>query len=150
NVLLNVVSASNAEDPAVLWGFIRNYAPETSPETHPDLDRMVAYAVNYFHDFIKPSKAFRPATETEAVALRDLSDRLAALEPHADAEAIQTVVYEVGKAHPFATLRDWFRALYEVLLGQSQGPRFGSFVALYGNEQTRALIARALDGKLAA
>ena len=150
NVLLNVVSASNAEDPTVLWGFIRNYAPDASPQTHPDLDRMVGYAVNYFHDFVKPSKAFRTATETEAAALRDLADRLATLDAHADAETIQNMVYEVGKAHPFASLRDWFRALYEVLLGQSQGPRFGSFVALYGNQETRALIARALEGKLAA
>jgi lysyl-tRNA synthetase class 1 len=111
---------------------------------------MVGYAVNYFHDFVKPSKAFRTATETEAAALRDLADRLAALDAHADAETIQNMVYEVGKAHPFDNLRDWFRALYEVLLGQSQGPRFGSFVALYGNQETRALIARALEGKLAA
>jgi lysyl-tRNA synthetase class 1 len=111
---------------------------------------MVGYAVNYFHDFVKPSKAFRAATDTESAALRDLSERLAALPANADAEAIQNMVYEVGKAHPFDNLRDWFRALYEVLLGQSQGPRFGSFVALYGNAETRALIGRALEGKLAA
>ena len=149
-VLLNLVSASNSEDPEVLWGFIKRYAPDTSPESHPVLNNLVGYAVNYFHDFVKPTKAFRQPTEVEAAALRDLADQLGDLDPKADAEAIQTVVYEVGKAHPFENLRDWFRALYEVLLGQSQGPRFGSFVALYGIAETRELIAQGLEGKLAA
>lgn len=149
-VLLNLVSASNSQDPEALWGFIRRYAPDTSPETHPVLNNMVGYAVNYFHDFVRPSKAFRPPTEMEAAALRDLAGQLGGLDPKADAEAIQTIVYGIGKAHPFENLRDWFRALYEVLLGQSQGPRFGSFVALYGIAETRELIARGLEGKLAA
>ena len=150
NVLLNLVSASHSEDPQVLWGFIGRYAPGTSPETHPELDKLVGYAVNYFHDFVAPNKTFRVATELEEAALRDLTDRLGGLEAGADAQTIQTVVYEVGKAHDFENLRDWFRALYEVLLGESQGPRFGSFAALYGIDETRDLIGRALDGKLAA
>ncbi len=150
NVLLNLVSASNAHDPAVLWGFITRYAPGTSPETHPDLDRMVGYAVNYFEDFVAPTKQFRAADAREEAALRDLEERLGGLAADADAETIQTAVYEVGKAHEFENLRDWFRALYEVLLGQSQGPRFGSFAALYGVDETRALISRALAGELAA
>jgi len=149
-LLLNLVSASHSEDAEVLWGFIRRYAPDATPENHAELDRLVGYAINYFHDFVAPAKTYRAATPLERVALEDLSDRLAALEGSTDAEAIQTVVYDVGKAHDFENLRDWFRALYEVLLGQSQGPRFGSFVALYGVAETRALIAQGLAGELAA
>jgi len=148
SMLLNLVSASNSEDRDVLWGFIRGYAPDCSPETHPELDRLVGYAIHYFHDFVAPGKTYRAPTQTEREALEDLSARLAALPEGADGEAIQNIVYDVGKSHDFGNLRDWFRALYEVLLGQSQGPRFGSFVALYGVDQTRALIARGLDGSL--
>ena len=72
---------------------------------------------------------------------------LSALPAGADAEAIQYEVYEVGKRHGFAALRDWFRALYELLLGQSAGPRMGSFIALYGLGETVALIQRVLAGE---
>jgi len=135
----------------VLWGFIRRYAPEASPETHGDLDRLAGYAIHYFHDFVKPTKVFRAPTEQERSALAELSRQLGELEAAEatpSAETIQDVVYEVGKAAGFENLRDWFGALYEVLLGQPQGPRFGSFVALYGIAETRALIQQALDGKL--
>ena len=148
SMLLNLVSASNSEDRDVLWGFIRGYAPEASPDTHPELDKLVGYAIHYFHDFVAPAKEYRAPTDVERSALAELSEKLAALPKDADAEAIQNVVYEIGKTHPFDNLRDWFRALYEVLLGQSQGPRFGSFVALYGIDETRTLISRALDGSL--
>ncbi|VAW02889.1 Lysyl-tRNA synthetase (class I) [hydrothermal vent metagenome] len=147
-LLLNLVSASNAQDSEVLWGFIERYAPGTSPETHPDLDRMVGYAINYFVDFVKPTKSFRLADEQEKKALEDLSQRLADLPADSDGEAVQSVVYAVGKDHGFEPLRTWFGALYEVLLGQKQGPRFGSFAALYGLEETRALIAKGLAGEL--
>ncbi len=147
NILLNLVSASNAEDKAALWGFIRRYAPGAAPESHPVLDQLVGYAIAYFHDFVRPAKSYRAPDETERRAMQDLAERLERLPPQASAEDIQTIVYEVGKAHEFEPLRDWFRALYEVLLGQSQGPRFGSFVELYGVAETRALIARALEGE---
>ncbi len=149
SMLLNLVSASNSEDRDVLWGFIRSYAPDVTPQTHPRLDELVGYAVSYFHDFVAPTRSYRVPDETERAALADLDARLAALDPGASAEDIQNVVYEIGKAHPFGNLRDWFRGLYEVLLGQSQGPRFGSFVAIYGVGQTRALIEKALAGELA-
>ncbi len=149
-LLLNLVSASNSEDAGVLWGFIERYAPGTSPGNHPELNLLVGYAINYFHDFVRPQKSYRVANAKEQAALEDLSGQLAELDPASDGETIQNVVYAVGKAHEFENLRDWFRALYEVLLGQSQGPRFGSFVALYGIEETRALIAKALAGELAA
>jgi lysyl-tRNA synthetase class 1 len=149
-LLLNLVSASNAEDAGVLWGFIRRYAPGATPEEHPLLDHLVGYAVRYFHDFVKPEKVYRAADERERTALEELSAQLGGLAADADGEAIQTVVYEIGKKHGFEPLRDWFAALYEILLGQSQGPRFGNFVELYGIEESRRLIERALAGALVA
>lgn len=145
SLLLNLVSASNSEDKSVLWGFIRRYQPDVSQETHPRLDELVGYAIAYFHDFVKPAKQFRSASERECAAIAELWERFGSLPEDAGAESIQTVVYEVGKAHGFEPLRDWFKALYEVLLGQSQGPRFGSFVELYGVAETRDLIARTLQ-----
>lgn len=144
-LLLNLVSASNSDDPRVLWGFIQRYAPDASPETHPVLDRLVSYALRYFHDFVLPAKRYRTPTKTERAALEDLLLRLRSLSAEADGETIQSEVYAVGKAHPFDNLRDWFQALYEVLLGQTQGPRFGSFVALYGIDETCAMIERVLE-----
>ncbi len=148
SMLLNLVSASNSEEPEVLWGFIRGYAAEATPETHPRLDAMVHYAIQYFHDFVAPTRQFRLATDQERTAFEDLATRLADMPEGSDASDLQTLVYDVGKAHNFENLRDWFKALYEVLLGQSQGPRFGSFVALYGVGATRDLIARGVKGEL--
>jgi lysyl-tRNA synthetase class 1 len=147
SLLLNLVSASNAQDKAVLWGFIRRHVPGVSPESDPELDRLVGYAIAYFHDFVKPAKTFRPPTEQERAAIAELHEKLADLPDGSSGEEIQAVVYEVGKAHSFEPLRAWFQALYEVLLGQSQGPRFGSFVELYGIAETRELIARQLGMK---
>ena len=147
-MLLNLVSASNAHDSGVLWGFIGRYAPGVTPETHPKLDELVSYAVRYFQDFVKPTKTFRPPTDIERAALEDLDAKLAALPEGTEGADIQTLVYEVGKTHPFDNLRDWFQAIYQVLLGQNQGPRFGSFIALYGIDETRALIKRGLAGEL--
>lgn len=147
NLLLNLVSASHSDDREVLWGFIRAYDESATPENHPLLDRLVGYAINYYKDFIEPTKTFRAATDTERTAMLDLItrfERIAAERPNDLAEALQTEVYAVGKEHGFDPLRDWFKALYEVLLGQSQGPRFGSFVALFGIEKTIALIKEKL------
>ena len=149
-MLLNLASAASAEDKEVLWGFIRKYAPEASPETHPSLDAAAGHAVAYFNDHVKPTKTFRAPTETERAALADLRTRLAAWEGGTDAEELQNLVFAVGNAHAFDPLRDWFKAIYEVLLGASQGPRFGGFIALYGIEETVALIDAALEGRLAA
>jgi len=149
-LLLNLVSAANAEDESVLWGFISRYAPGATPATHPELARLVVFAIRYFHDFVKPGKVFRRPGPTEAAAMQALADALAPYAGSTDAEALQTIVYEIGKSYPFENLRDWFKALYQVLLGQDQGPRFGSFIALYGVENTRALIEKGLAGQLAA
>jgi len=153
NLLLNLVSASNAEDRDILWGFINRYDPEANAENHPFLDRLVGYAINYYHDFVKPHKTYRQPTDQEREALTDLKAKLEGLlasDTKISGEAIQTVVYEVGKTHEFEPLRAWFSALYETLLGQSQGPRFGSFVEIYGLEESISLIDKALKRELAA
>ncbi|KAB7741258.1 lysine--tRNA ligase [Parvibaculum sedimenti] len=147
SLLLNLASASHSEDKDVLWGFIRSYAPDATPERFPRLDHMVGYAINYFHDFVKPSKVYRAPSEIEKIALADLAEALERAEPQTSAEELQNIVYEIGKTHGFENLRDWFRALYEILLGEAQGPRFGSFIALYGVKETVSLIRRALAGE---
>jgi lysyl-tRNA synthetase, class I len=149
-MLLNLASAANTHDRSVLWGFIRKYAPEASPETHPGLDAAVGNAVRYFEDFVLPAKRYRAAAPHEAAALSDLRDRLAAWDAPADAEALQNLIYAVGNEHGFEPLRGWFAALYEVLLGETQGPRFGGFIAVYGIPETIKLIDAGLAGALAA
>ncbi|MSO77424.1 MAG: lysine--tRNA ligase [Alphaproteobacteria bacterium] len=145
SMLLNLASVCNTEEPAVLWGFLSRHAPGASPSSAPLLDRLVGFAVAYYRDFVKPAKRHRPPSEIERAALDDLLLALETLPPDADGEAIQNEVYAIGKRHPFPSLRDWFKALYEVLLGQSEGPRMGSFVALYGRSETVGLIRQALS-----
>lgn len=149
-MLLNLASVAHADDKDALWGFIKRYAPEAEPETHPQLDAAAGYAVRYYNDFVKPTKVFRvPPTDLERVAMTDLAGRLRAWDGGAnDAEGLQSVVFAVGKEHGFEPLRDWFKALYEVLLGASQGPQFGGFVALFGIYETVQLIEDGLAGKL--
>jgi lysyl-tRNA synthetase, class I len=150
-LMLNLVSAANASDKETLWGFLRAYIPGATPESEPVLDRLAGYALNYFEDFVKPSKSFRLPDAKEKAAFEDLISRFKALPADTrDAEALQNLVFEVGKVHEFEPLRAWFQALYEVLLGQSQGPRFGSFVAIFGLERTIALLEQGVRGELAA
>jgi lysyl-tRNA synthetase class 1 len=165
SMLLNLVAVANSEDPAVLWGFILRYAPGVSPETHPRLDSLVKRAVRYFEDFVKPQKTYRLPDEVEAASLRRLEKVLAPFEAGerpVTAEAIQEEIYNVGRAEPrYQDLKakgatperpgvsiEWFNTIYQVLLGEPRGPRFGSFVALYGVRETRALINKALAGDL--
>ena len=150
SLLLNLVSAADASTKDILWGFISRYIPGASPETEPTLDRLTGYAINYYEDFVKPSKKFRAPDDKERAAMTELVARFKALPADADAETIQNNVFEVGKDAGFEPLRGWFQALYEVLLGQSQGPRFGSFAAIFGLERTIVLIERALAGELTA
>lgn len=160
SMLLNLASASNAEDESVLWGYINRYAPDLSKGDNPSFDALVASAVRYFMDRVKPHKTYRAPTEDERKALQDLDGKLAGLEG-ADAQTLQGATYEVGRTHfpdPSKPNKDgtpgvsvtWFSALYQILLGEQKGPRFGSFVELYGVAETRALIAKALGGELAA
>ncbi|MEO1789207.1 MAG: lysine--tRNA ligase, partial [Pseudomonadota bacterium] len=131
-----------------MWGFIRRYAPETGPGTHPQLDEAAGFAVRYYNDFVKPGKVYRAPDDRERAAMEDLLARLKAWDGGMDAEELQSMVFAVGKEHGFEPLRDWFKALYEVLLGASQGPRFGGFIALYGVDESVALIERGLAGAL--
>jgi lysyl-tRNA synthetase class 1 len=156
-MLLSLVTASNAENAETLWGFIGRYRPGVTKETHPHLAAMVEYAIHYFRDFVQPAKKFREPGPTERAALIDLRDALSQLPSDAPAEAIQDVVYEVGRREPFLDAKkkgkdgkpgvslDWFNMLYQVLLGQERGPRFGSFAAAYGIKNTMDMI----DGALA-
>ena len=163
-LLLNLVSASNAHDKSVLWGFIRRVAPGATAEQHPLLDHLAGYAIRYYDDFVKPQKRFREADAVERDALSALSDTLGKAPKGASAQELQTLIYDVGRSVPRyqdltakgatperpGVSNAWFNAIYQVLLGEEKGPRFGSFVELYGVENTRQLIADALSGKLAA
>jgi lysyl-tRNA synthetase class 1 len=144
-LLLNLVSLPGMADKDTAWKFVQRYAPGTSPESDPELDELIGLAVNYARDFVVPELKRRAPSAMEAEALRDLDSELSRLPADASAEDIQTQVFEVGKRHPFESLRGWFQALYETLLGSSQGPRMGSFIALYGIDNTRKLIAEALE-----
>jgi lysyl-tRNA synthetase class 1 len=156
-MLLTLVSSSNAENAETLWGFIGRYRPGVTPQTHPKLNDAVTYALHYFRDFVLPTKKFRAPATDERKALLDLRDALSNLPAQVTAEQIQDVVYEVGRRPPFLDEKkkakdgkpgvslDWFNMLYQVLLGQEKGPRFGSFVAVYGIKNTVDMI----DGVLA-
>ncbi|TNJ44783.1 lysine--tRNA ligase [Phaeobacter sp. B1627] len=172
SMLLNLASASSAEDKDTMWGFINKYAPEATAATHPGMDQAAGFAVRYFQDFVKPAKVYRLPSDQERAALADLAVALSAPEAALDAitkknqmvgnddplptadftdeEFLQSVVFAIGKVHGFEPLRGWFSAIYEVLLGASQGPRFGGFIQLYGVEETVALIEAALAGELLA
>jgi lysyl-tRNA synthetase, class I len=156
-MLLSLVTASNAANADTLWGFIGRYRPGVTKETNPRLAALVDYAVNYYRDFVAPKKQFREPSPAERKALTDLRDALSQLPAEVSAENIQDVVYEIGRREPFLDEKkkgkdgksgvslDWFNMLYQVLLGQGKGPRFGSFVAAYGVQNTIDMI----DGALA-
>ncbi|MFE0017721.1 lysine--tRNA ligase [Mesorhizobium sp. NPDC059054] len=162
-LLLNLVSASNAQNKDVLWGFISRHAQGVTPATHPELDKLTGYAIRYFDDFVKPTKVYRAPDDVEREALAKLSDALAALPAGANGEAIQNSALNVARkieryqdhnkqspeGGPGVSVA-FFQMIYQVLIGQERGPRFGSFAELYGITETRALIAQALEGKLAA
>lgn len=162
-LLLNLVAASNAHDKAVLWGFIRRLAPDADAKSHPLLDDLAGYAVNYYDAFVRPKKKFRLPDDVERTALAALGSALATAPAGASAEALQGIIYDVGRAIPRyqdltakgatpekpGVSSTWFNAIYNVLLGEEKGPRFGSFIELYGVAETRALIDRALKGELA-
>jgi lysyl-tRNA synthetase class 1 len=161
-MLLNLVAVSNSEDPRVVWGFLRRYAPGASAANHPRLDELIGYAVRYYRDFVRPAKKYRAADAVERQALMQLIDELGRLGVDATAEDVQGVLYDI--ARPIERYQDfkaknatsdrpgvssaWFNTLYQILLGEERGPRFGSFVALYGIQETRDLIAKALSGEL--
>ena len=143
-MLLNLASVANADSPEVLYGFLDRYQPGAGPDSDPLLARLVEHAVAYYRDFVRPAKRFRAPDPRERAALNDLAETLKGAEPGTPAETLQNLVFEVGKRHDFPELRAWFGCLYEVLLGQKEGPRFGIFIALYGIAETVALIEASL------
>ena len=145
-MLLNLASVSGAENKDQLWGFIKRYAPEASAQTHADLDAAAEFAVRYYNDFVKPAKVYRAPTDLEREALIALREGLKAWDQGLDGDALQSLVFACGRER-FDPMRDWFKALYEVLLGASQGPRFGGFIALLGIDESIALIDKGLAGE---
>lgn len=144
-LLLNLVNASNASNKETLWGFISNYSKDATPDQYPLLDQLVGYALVYYENFVKPNKNYRAPSEKEIIALNELKKAIEALPQDSDANDIQTIVFSVGKEQNYENLRDWFGALYEILLGQQEGPRMGSFIALYGTEGFIELINQAVN-----
>jgi lysyl-tRNA synthetase, class I len=158
-LLLNLATVANTEDKAVMWAFLQRYMPDLTPATHPRLDNLVGFAIRYYQDFVKPNKKYRLCTDDEAKALTDLAAALGSLPEGSTPEAIQQKVYDIGRREPYTTTQKdgsvgvaqtWFNMLYQVLLGEERGPRFGSFTALYGIANTCALINKAVAGELAA
>ncbi|MCK5285581.1 MAG: lysine--tRNA ligase [Alphaproteobacteria bacterium] len=149
-LLLNLASAANAHDKEKLWSFILRYKPDANPQNAPFLDRLVGYAIKYYEDFVLPTKQYRKPDERERTALEDLYTRLEKIDSNLSAEEYMTEVFSAGKANGYdkSELREWFQAIYQVLLGQDQGPRFGSFIELYGVDDTKKLIRDALNDKL--
>ena len=148
-LLLNLAGVCQADNADVIWGYLARYAPSASPATHPALARLVDYAVVYYRDRIAPTKTYRAPSVAEAELLVALADALAGLDVDAGAEEIQSVVFAIGKEAGYAPLRGWFLCLYEVLLGQAEGPRMGSFIRLYGIAASADLLRRAASGDLA-
>ncbi|MDG1152769.1 MAG: lysine--tRNA ligase, partial [Hyphomicrobiales bacterium] len=147
-LILNLVNASQADNKDVLWGFIRGYIGEISEDAEIYIGQLLDYALSYFNEFILPTKVYREASDDEMKSLKELVLRFSQLDKGSEAETIQTIVYDVGKEAEYENLRDWFMALYQILLGQEQGPRFGSFVALYGIDKTCELINKAINREL--
>ncbi|MDE5062725.1 lysine--tRNA ligase [Wolbachia endosymbiont of Drosophila tsacasi] len=143
SLLLNLAAACNAENKEILWGFISSYAPNVTPENNKMLDRLSDFAVKYYHDFIKPTKSYKTPNAKEREALLDLKDTLHSLSTTVTAEEIQSQIFSIGKKYDYTNLRDWFQLLYEMLLGQKTGPRMGSFIKLYGIDNTISLIESA-------
>ena len=141
SVLLNLVGTSNATDKDVLWKFIKKYKKDIKTTEHPILDSLVEYALKYFEDIVKPNKKYRKPNDKEKKALQDLVKRLRDCKEQMDPEAIQTIVYSVGKDNGYKeNLREWFKAIYEIIFGDQDGPRMGFFISFFGIKESIELI----------
>ena len=141
SVLLNLVGTSNATDKNVLWKFIQKYKKDIKVSDHPILDSLLDYALKYFSDIVKPKKKYRKPNEKEKKALHDLVQRLNECKDQMDPEAIQTIVYSVGKDNGYhENLREWFKAIYEIIFGDQDGPRMGFFISFFGIKESVELI----------
>jgi lysyl-tRNA synthetase, class I len=139
SLLLNLASVCNPEDKTILLSFIYRYAPELNEHEQKFVDSLASYAVQYYHDFIKPNKQYRNPSENDVVLLKEIAHKLKEIKNDCVAEEIQSIFYAIGKESGYE-LREFFKMTYEVLLGQEQGPRLGSFAKLYGIDRTISLI----------
>ena len=145
SVLLNLVGTSNATNKDTIWKFIKKNKTEIKPSEHPILDSLIIYALQYFKDVTQPNKKYRKPDQKEKKALQDLIIRLKSCKDHLDPEAIQTIVYSVGKDNGYSeNLREWFKAIYEIIFGDQDGPRMGFFISFFGIKETIELINKCI------
>jgi len=144
NSLINLVSVCNSTDSDVIWSFIQEYDPSISRNKNPEIEKLIQYAINYYTDFVLPNKIYAPVNDTNKIVFEDILTLLKSIDNNFSSEEIQTKIYEIGKIHNFSNLRDFFKLVYRVLLGQEEGPRLGSFIKLYGIKKTTQLIENIL------
>ena len=141
SMLLNLVGSSNADNKEILWKFINRFHKEINKSDHKILDNLTEYAINYFKDKVEPNKKFKKPNAIEKKALENLILKLKELSQSLTPEEIQTHVYTVGKENGYEkNLRDWFKLIYEVVFGETNGPRIGFFISFFGLNETIKLI----------
>ncbi len=146
NSLTNLVSICNTSDKKIIWGFINQYDANISSNNNPEFDKLIDYSINYYNDFVLPNKKYLNVNNNTKIVFDDIKDILTnKINKNTSAEDIQTLLYDVGKKHQFENLKDFFKLVYQVLLGQEQGPRLGSFIKLYGVEETIKIIDQKLQ-----
>jgi len=147
NSLLNLVSVCNTSENEIIWGFVNEYDSSLNPKDNPQFDLLIQYAINYYNDFVLPKKKYLKIDNSNKSIFLNMKKILKEIDSKSSSEAIQTEIYELGKRHEFENLRDFFKLIYQVLLGQNQGPRLGSFIKLYGIKKTINLIDKVLDNE---
>ena len=146
NSLTNLVSICNTDDKDIIWSFINQYDSKLSPLSNPEFDKLIDYAINYYNDFVLPNKKYLKIDNKNKIVFEDILDILKSdINNDNSSEEIQTLLYEVGKRHKFSNLNDFFKLVYQVLLGQEQGPRLGSFIKLYGIQETIKIIEEKIN-----
>jgi lysyl-tRNA synthetase class 1 len=146
SMLLNLVGTSNASSKEVLWKFVKKYKKNINVSDHPIFDKLVEYAIRYYNEAIKIKKQFKKPNEQEKIALKELTKNLKDCKADMDPEAIQTIVYSVGKNTGYKdNLREWFKLIYEVIFGDKEGPRIGFFISFFGVKETIDLINKKIE-----
>ena len=137
---MNLVSVCHADDAQMIWNYIEEYSPGIKSKKNLLLDKLINNALVYYNDMVKPLKKYRTPDDLERKSFIDLITKLENMDHNISSEDIQTEVFTVGKENNYENLREWFKTIYEVLLGQTEGPRMGSFIKLYGIKKTISLI----------
>jgi len=141
---MNLVSVCNSTDKDVIWSFVNEYDSSLNAKDNPVFDKLIQFAINYYIDFVLPNKKYLVINEKNKPVFEDILSLLKTIDMKLTSEEIQTHIYEIGKKHNFSNLRDFFKLVYQVLLGQEQGPRLGSFIKLYGIKKTCDLLEEVL------